>query len=73
MFFDSQKLAVKAAIKTLPGTDKDHLRIVRIKDTLHMGDIEISEELLREAEENPDVQILSRPAPWEFNENGDLF
>ena len=26
-----------------------------------------------EAEENPDVQILSRPAPWGFNENGDLF
>ena len=73
MFFNSQQLAVKAAIKTLPGTDKDHLRIVRIKDTLHMGDIEISEELLREAEENPDVQILSRPAPWGFNENGDLF
>ena len=73
MAFDNQQLAVKAAIKTLHGVDKEHLRMVRIKDTLHLGEIEVSEDLLPEAVSNPDIEVLSEPRYWEFNENGDLF
>ena len=73
MMFDSQKLAIQAAIKTLNGADLEHLRIVRIKDTLHTEHIEISEALMQEARENPDVEIVSEPAPLTFDEDGNLF
>ena len=73
MMFDSQKLAIQAAIKTLNGADLEHLRIVRIKDTLHTEHIEISEALMQEARENPDVEIVSELAPLAFDEDGNLF
>ena len=73
MMFDSQKLAIQAAIKTLNGADLEHLRIVRIKDTLHTEYIEISEALMQEARENPEVEIVSEPAPLVFDEDGNLF
>lgn len=73
MMFDSQKLAIQAAIKTLNGSDLEHLRIVRIKDTLHTEYIEISEALMQEARENSDVEIVSEPAPLAFDEDGNLF
>ena len=73
MMFDSQKLAIQAAIKMLNGADLEHLRIVRIKDTLHTEFIEISEALMQEARENPEVEIVSEPAPLVFDEDGNLF
>ena len=73
MMFDSQKLAIQAAIKTLNGADLEHLRIVRLKDTLHTEYIEISEALMQEARENPEVEIVSEPAPLVFDEDGNLF
>lgn len=39
VYFDSQELALKAAVKTALGCDKKHLRIVRVTDTLHLSEI----------------------------------
>lgn len=73
MVFDNQELAVKGAIKSLAGVDKGRLRIARIRDTLHLGEIEISEAMRGEAGRHAQVEILSDPAPWIFNQAGDLF
>ena len=73
MIFDSDKLALQAAVKTLVGADREHLRMVRILDTLHLGELWISEALLPEAERCPDVEVLSPVAPLAFNEAGNLF
>jgi len=74
MVFDNQELAVKAAIKTLGrDSDRTHLRMARIRDTLHLDRIEISEALLPEAESAPAVRVLSAPDHWRFNDSGDLF
>ncbi len=71
--FRSDKLAIQAAAKTCSESDRDNLRIVRIQDTLHLGEIWISEALLEEAKAMPDIEILSEPAPFAFDENGNLF
>ena len=42
-------------------------------DLEHPEFIEISEALMQEARENPDVEIVSEPAPLTFDEDGNLF
>ncbi|MDN5323143.1 MAG: hypothetical protein PWQ67_1597 [Clostridia bacterium] len=64
--------AIKAAIKTCNILDLTKCRLVRIKDTLHLGEIEISEVLLEEARKHPDIEIISEPYDLEFDNDGYL-
>lgn len=73
MLMDNQKLTIQAAIKTASLTDPRQVRMVRIKDTLHLGEIEISEAMIPEAEALSNVEIISEPYELDFNEDGDLF
>ncbi|MET3320173.1 UNVERIFIED_ORG: hypothetical protein ABIC97_003273 [Peribacillus simplex] len=59
MFLDTQELAVKAAIKTCNAFDLNLVRVVRIKNTLEIGEIWISESMMEEAERNNKLEILS--------------
>ncbi|MFE4428037.1 lactate racemase domain-containing protein [Peribacillus butanolivorans] len=59
MFLDTQELAVKAAIKTCNAFDLNQVRVVRIKNTLEIGEIWISESMMEEAERNSKLEILS--------------
>jgi hypothetical protein len=61
MFFDTSELAVKAAIKTSAVFDQSKVRLVRIKNTLHVKEIYISESLLDEAKQNDNIEILGEP------------
>jgi len=69
----NQEDTIKAAIKTSNILDYNTCRLVRIRDTLHLGEIEISLNLVEEARNHPDIEILSEPYKWVFNEKGDLF
>ncbi|GGG53840.1 lactate racemase domain-containing protein [Paenibacillus radicis (ex Gao et al. 2016)] len=64
--------AIKAAIKTCNILDYTTCRLARIRDTLHLGIIEISESLLEEAKANPRIEILEGPYEWTFDEEGYL-
>ncbi|MFJ7928533.1 lactate racemase domain-containing protein [Peribacillus sp. NPDC096448] len=61
MFLDTQELAVKAAIKTCNAFDLNKVRVVRIKNTLEIGEIWISESMMEEALKIKDIEILSDP------------
>jgi hypothetical protein len=61
MFLDTQELAVKAAIKTCNALDLNKVRVARIKNTLEIGEIWISESMIEEAEKNNNLEILSEP------------
>jgi hypothetical protein len=69
----NQEDAIKAAIKTCNILDYHTCRLVRIQDTLHLGEIEISTAMLEEARLHSDIEILSEPYAWSFDEEGDLF
>lgn len=73
MVLDNQKLAIQAAIKTAAGADKEHIKLIRIRDTLHITEIEISEALLEQAKAIPQMEIIGDPYDLEFDENGNLF
>lgn len=69
----NQEDAIKAAIKTCNVLDYTTCRLVRIQDTLHLGEIEISTTLLEEAKQQADIEIISEAYVWSFNDEGDLF
>ncbi|MFK7696166.1 lactate racemase domain-containing protein [Paenibacillus sp. HJGM_3] len=64
--------AIKAAVKTCNILDYTKCRLVRIQDTLHLGEIEISVNLLDEAKRHPDIEILTEPYDLKFNSEGNL-
>lgn len=69
----SDQLCIQAALRTCNYYDRQNPRIVRIQDTLHLEEIEISEGMLQEAQQNPYVQVLGEPYQWPFNSKGDLW
>lgn len=61
MVLETQELAVKAAIKTCNAFNLEKVRAVRIRNTLEIGEIWISESMLLEAQDHPDLEIVSEP------------
>ena len=64
--------AIRAAVKTSNAFDISKVRLVRIKDTLHLGEIMISEALLDEAKSQPHITIVSEPFSLQFDADGNL-
>ncbi|MEH7224706.1 lactate racemase domain-containing protein [Bacillus sp. JJ1566] len=67
MILENEELAVKAAIKTCNAFDLSKARIVRIKNTLEIQEIWISESMLEEAKSLDSIDILSNPAPMKLS------
>ncbi|RLL43869.1 DUF2088 domain-containing protein [Oceanobacillus piezotolerans] len=61
MCLDTEELAVKAAIKTCHAFNLSKVRVVRIKNTLEIDEIWISENMIEEAEKNKNLEVLSEP------------
>lgn len=73
MVMDTDSQAVKAAIKTCLDVDYNNIKIIRIKNTLKLDEIYISESLLDEVKENPQIEILDKPKHMVFDEKGNLY
>jgi hypothetical protein len=64
---DAIALAVKTTLRVKPGDS----RIVRIRNTLKVTDIQVSEPLLPYVKANPGkFEVLSEPAPFQFDAAG---
>lgn len=50
--------AIRVAVKVLRDNDPDCLKIVRIRDTLHMEEIQVSEDLLDVVRADPRLELL---------------
>jgi len=74
MVLRNDRQAIQAAIKTCNILDKHAVRLVRIKNTVAVSEIEISESLIEEARANPylEVEADSRPAELPFDEKGNI-
>jgi len=72
MMLADDREALLVAVKTCNARDMSKVKLVRIKDTLHIGEIIISEALLPEAEANPDIEICGELMEMEFDEAGNL-
>lgn len=74
MVLKNDKQAIQAAIKTCNILDKKAVRFARIKNTVAVSEIEISENLIEEARANPYLEVGADPRPAElpFDEKGNL-
>ena len=69
----NDKLAIQVAIKTCVGADKQAPRIIRIKNTMEIQEIEVSEALLPEVQANENLEIIGELAPMSLDDKGNLF
>ncbi|MFC0470478.1 lactate racemase domain-containing protein [Halalkalibacter kiskunsagensis] len=68
----NDKEAIQAAIKTCNILDFSKVKMVRIKNTLEIGEIEVSEALLEQIAQHPQMEQCSDLFEPYFNENGNL-
>ena len=64
--------AIRAAVKTCNALDLSKVRLVRIKNTLQLGEIMISEAMLPDALSLDNVTVCSEPFEMQFDELGNL-
>lgn len=72
MIMKNDKEAIQVCIRTCTGIDKEHVRIVRIANSLNVEHIMLSEVYYEEAKKNPNLIIETEPQEMEFDENGGL-
>lgn len=72
MVLDTDEDAIKACLRMTVGPFRNHPRLIHIKDTLHIGTIEVSASMRDEVEGNPDLEIIAPVHPLKFDEGGNL-
>lgn len=69
----NDRTAVKMALETCIHADgPEGCRMVWMKNTLHLDSFFISPALLKEAEQNPDIEIVGEKREIEFDEDGNI-
>ena len=72
MVLEDDKMALQTALRTLTQIDRNHIRVVYIKNTLSLETIMVSEALLEQVRERDDMEILEEPRKLRFDEHGAL-
>lgn len=72
MYANNDREAILICIRTCNGIDFNKARIVRIKSTAEMEDIQVSEAYLDELRGRDDVQILGEPEEMRFDQEDNL-
>ena len=70
IYMNNDKDALLVAIRTCTGIDFNKARVVRIKNTLCMEKIEVSESYYDELKDRDDIEILSDPYEMQFDQDG---
>jgi hypothetical protein len=72
MAFDSDRDAIEAALGMNGLTPPERARVVRIKNTLHLTEMDVSESMLADAEGKSRLATIAGPAPLAFDASGNL-
>jgi hypothetical protein len=72
MVLGTDRLAIQAAIKTCGAPDKGRVRLVRIRNTKTLDEIQVSPALGDEVDRDPRLQREGGPSPMPFDDRGDL-
>jgi hypothetical protein len=73
MVLKNDRQAIQAAIKTCNILDKTRVRLARIKNTVALDEIAVSENLLPEVETNSNLKAQGAPYHLVFDAKGNLF
>lgn len=69
---ENDREALKAALRANWGVAEEEARIVRIPNTLHIGEMLVSEILLNELKGKDNIEVLEEPQEMQFDDNGYL-
>jgi hypothetical protein len=72
MTLKNEKQAIQSCVKTCNTRTYEEAKIVRIRNTLCMDEILVSENMLDLVTQHDDMEITGSPAAMEFNQAGDL-
>jgi hypothetical protein len=72
MTFETDREAIRVALGMIGLTPPEKALVVRIKDTLHLTEMDVSEAFLLQVERHERLSIASGPAPLLFDGKGDL-
>jgi hypothetical protein len=72
MDFATDAEAIRAMLASLPDSDPAKARVVRIRDTLSLGTLEVSAALAAEVAAHPAVEPLGQAEPMQFGVDGNL-
>ena len=64
--------AIEVAIGSAVVIPQDELKIIRIKNTIRLGQVEVSESYRNKISKREDLEIVAEARPMEFNKNGNL-
>jgi len=64
--------AVNAAIQTIGAVQPEEARVVHIRNTLELGEMEISRALMKEAQGRAEIQPLREIGPLHFDASGNI-
>lgn len=67
--FNNDRELLEGAMKALKVNDPDRMRLVYIKNTLHLDEVWVSGPVYEEIKDKPNVMLLSGPDPLPFDEN----
>ena len=68
----TDKEAVDAALNTIGAVQPEKARVVHIKNTLEIGELDISDALLGEVEGRSDLRLIEKLGPLSFDTDGKL-
>ncbi len=68
----TDKEAMEAALNTIGAVDPEKARVVHIKNTLEIGELDISEAFMREVEGREDLKLVKELGPLSFDGQGNL-
>jgi hypothetical protein len=63
----NDRAAIETALLRLPPASRQRPRLIRIKDTLHIGEFDVSEALLDEVGANSTMSVVGTPRPMAFD------
>ena len=72
MGFHTDREALQVALGMIGLTPPERARVVRIKNTLHLSELDCSEALLPEIKAHPRLSLASEPAEMSFDAQGNL-
>lgn len=72
MHFETDREAIEVALGSIGLTSPQESRIVRIKNTLQLDEVEVSEGYGEELFQRSDLEILEGPSAMAFNPHGNL-
>ena len=70
--YETDRAAIETALSCIGLTPSEKARVIRIKNTLRLAEIEVSEGLLAELARRPELQKVTDPGPLTFDAAGRL-